>query len=78
VAADFGENKKMKESLIIGCNYHTTWQSKPGMRFVLVELSSDGLQAKLVTRNTHRSFWTKSEDLIFIMSKFNIEKAKKE
>ena len=59
--------------LIIGCNYHTTWQSAKGMRFVLVELKGD--RARLQTRNTNKDFWTNTKDLIFITSRHNLKKA---
>jgi len=62
--------------LKIGCNYHTTWQSKKSMRFVLVELIGDS-KAILATRTTNKRFTTKVSDLIFIKSKHNINKAKK-
>lgn len=64
-----------EKSLIIGCNYHTTWQSRKSMRFVLKELSGD--KARLITRNTGKDFWTKMDDLIFIMTDYNIAKARK-
>lgn len=44
------------------------------MRFVLVELKDD--KARLKTRNTKRDFWTNKNDLIFIMTGYNIQKAK--
>jgi len=59
--------------IVIGCNYHTTWQADKSMRFVLKEVR--GKRAKLATRATKRTFWTDIEDLIFIESKYNIEKA---
>jgi len=61
--------------LVIGCNYHTKWQSHKAMRFVLAEIKND--KARLITRNTNKSFWTKIDDLIFIDTKYNIEKSKK-
>lgn len=60
--------------LIIGCNYHTTWQTYPNMRFVLTELKGDS--ARLQTRNTRKDFWTSTNDLIFIKSNHNKNKAK--
>ncbi len=63
--------------LIIGCNYHTTWQKNPGMRFVLTSISEDGMTATLETRKTNKKFKTKVTDLIFINTSYNIEKAKK-
>lgn len=60
--------------IIIGCNYHTTWQSEKAMRFVLAEVV--GQKARLITRRTKKSFWTNVEDLIFIQSEHNIKKAK--
>lgn len=59
--------------LIIGCNYHTKWQSHKAMRFVLVELK--GNKARLQTRNTKKDFWTNTEDLIFIETSHNCKKA---
>lgn len=65
-----------KEQLIqIGCNYHTKWQKKPGMRFVLVDVK-DGM-ARLITRKTGKDFWTKVSDLIFINTSYNKFKAKR-
>lgn len=63
-----------ESSIVIGCNYHTKWQSNTRMRFVLKEVNGD--KARLVTRNTNKDFWTNVSDLIFIMSKHNIDKAK--
>jgi hypothetical protein len=59
--------------LIIGCNYHTKWQSHKAMRFVLKEIKGD--KARLVTRTTNKSFWTNVSDLIFIGTKHNKSKA---
>lgn len=61
--------------LVIGCNYHTKWQSNKAMRFVLAEIKGD--KAKLETRNTGKSFWTNVSDLIFIESDYNKRKAEK-
>jgi len=60
--------------IFIGCNYHTTWQSDPRMRFVLI--SVNGTKAKLSTRRTKRTFETNVSDLIFIESSYNKNKAK--
>lgn len=65
----------MKTELVIGCNYHTTWQSHPAMRFVLVELKGD--KARLRTRNSKKDFWTNTKDLIFIDTNYNKNKAKR-
>jgi hypothetical protein len=59
--------------VVVGCNYHTTWQSHKAMRFVLAEVK--GERARLVTRTTKREFWTDIKDLIFIPSKHNYKKA---
>lgn len=59
----------------VGCNYHTKWQSNKAMRFVLKEIK--GNQARLATRTTGKDFWTNINDLIFITSRHNIEKAEK-
>lgn len=61
--------------LIVGCNYHTTWQKNKSMRFVLVEIK--GLRVRLQTRNTHKDFWTNTRDLIFIETRHNKQKADK-
>jgi hypothetical protein len=62
-------------SIVIGCNYHTKWQKHSAMRFVLKEIKGD--KARLNTRTSGRDFWTNVSDLIFIMSKHNIDKAKR-
>jgi hypothetical protein len=59
--------------IVIGCNYHTKWQSNKSMRFVLVDVK-DG-KARLKTRRTGKDFWTSVNDLIFIDSRYNIQKA---
>ena len=61
--------------LIIGCNYHTTWQSNKAIRFVLGEIKGD--KALLYTRNTKKKFWTNVSDLIFINTEHNKQKAEK-
>jgi len=60
--------------LVIGCNYHTTWQSNKSMRFVLTEIK--GTKARLQTRNSRKDFWTNVDDLIFIESGYNKQKAR--
>ena len=67
-------NKFSENTLIIGCNYHTKWQKHKAMRFVLKEIKGD--KARLITRNTKKDFWTNISDLIFVMTKHNIDKAK--
>lgn len=59
--------------IVIGCNYHTTWQKDPRMRFVLAEVKDN--RAKLKTRRTRREFWTDLKDLIFIETNHNKNKA---
>lgn len=61
--------------LVIGCNYHTSWQSHPAMRFVLVEVKED--KARLKTRSSRKDFWTDVKDLIFIDTNYNRNKAKR-
>ena len=61
--------------IIIGCNYHTTWQSNHKMRFVLSEVEGD--KVRLTTRVSRKSFWSGIEDLIFIETRHNKEKAEK-
>ena len=67
------QREKPKQILVVGCNYHTTWQKHPAMRFVLKEI--DGKRARLVTRETKKDFWTNVEDLIFIETRHNKQKA---
>jgi len=64
----------MATRLVIGCNYHTTWQSKKGMRFVLVALLEND-KAVLQTRVTNKRFTTNVADLMFIESEYNKKKA---
>lgn len=59
--------------LVVGCNYHTTWQANKKMRFVLVEVK--GERARLKTRTTGKDFWTDTKDLIFITTECNVRKA---
>ena len=66
---------ELKNKIIVGCNYHTTWQSDKAMRFVLSEIK--GPRARLTTRNSQKDFWTNTKDLIFITTEHNINKAKK-
>ncbi len=63
------------EKIVIGCNYHTTWQRNTGMRFVLIGIKDN--KALLMTRRTNRKFYTNISDLIFIESEYNKNKAKK-
>jgi len=65
----------MNTPIVIGCNYHTTWQKDKGMRFVLAEVK--GEKARLQTRKTKRDFWTNTKDLIFIDTVYNKNKADK-
>ena len=62
------------QRIVIGCNYHTTWQSNNQMRFVLSEVV--GERARLQTRISGKDFWTDLKDLIFIRSGYNIDKGK--
>ena len=64
-----------ENSIVIGCNYHTKWQSNKSMRFVLRSVK-DG-KCMLGTRTTKKYFQCNIEDLIFIMSDYNIHKAKR-
>ena len=60
--------------IVIGCNYHTTWQSNKRMRFVLTEVKGD--KARLQTRRSRKNFWTDLKDLVFIDTNYNKSKAK--
>ena len=64
---------EMSDKIVIGCNYHTTWQKHKAMRFVLVDVQ--GTKARLKTRTTNKIFWTDVKDLIFIETKHNRAKA---
>jgi hypothetical protein len=61
------------EYLVLGCNYHTTWQKHKAMRFVLHAI--DGRRATMRTRSTRSKFETNIDDLIFIKSEHNRDKA---
>ena len=61
--------------LVIGANYHTTWQTYKGMRFVLHEI--DGNNVKLKTRTTNKCFNCNANDLLLITSSYNLSKIKR-
>lgn len=63
------------DKIVIGCNYHVKWARSKAMRFVLKEINGD--KARLITRRTHKDFWTDIKDLIFIETSYNKEKAKR-
>ena len=63
-----------EKSIVIGCNYHLSWQSDSRMRFILKEVK-DG-KARMATRRTNKNFWCDLKDLIFILSVHNKNKAK--
>ena len=58
--------------VIVGCNYHTSWQSDSRMRFVLSEVK--GEKARLTTRNSRKNFWTNVDDLVWIDTRHNNKK----
>lgn len=66
---------KSGHPLIEGCNYHTTWQSHCAMRFVLDTVSGDNVLLR--TRTTAKIFNAKADDLIYIITKHNNDKAKR-
>lgn len=59
--------------LVLGCNYHTTWQSNKQMRFILQNIKNG--TATLSTRTTGKQFTTHMDSLIFIESNHNKRKA---
>ena len=61
--------------LVIGANYHTTWQTHKGMRFVLHEIN--GNKVMLKTRTTNKCFECNSNDLLLITSSYNLSKIKR-
>lgn len=63
------------EPIVLGCNYHTTWQKFKSMRFVLHSVNWDRGTAILITRRTKKTFSTKMDDLVFIDTKNNRYKA---
>ena len=69
-------NEEHEFDLCIGCNYHLKWQDNKSMRFVLWDIIyKDGKpRAVMQTRRTNKRFTTDIEDLIFIPSKYNLEK----
>lgn len=66
-------NSLNEKSIVAGCNYHTTWQSNPKMRFVLKSVV--GNKATLITRTTGKTIVTDVNSLIFIMTEHNKSKA---
>lgn len=60
--------------IVLGCNYHTTWQSRSGMRFVLKSVNMQNGTAVMITRRTKKQFTTNINDLIFIDSSTNRDK----
>lgn len=62
--------------LVIGCNYHTKWQSNKAMRFVLSEII-DSENVILKTRTTNKTIKAKTADLIFIQTTYNKKKSKR-
>ena len=76
---EFGElTNGNNEPIVIGCNYHTKWQSHRNMRFTLWDIMyKNGIpKAVLKTWRTKNIFTTDLDDLIFITTKHNIEKSK--
>jgi len=66
-------NLNAENPIIPGCNYHTKWQSHPGMRFILH--STKGEECVLKTRVSKKTINCKVSDLIFIRTKNNFRKA---
>jgi hypothetical protein len=60
--------------LVLGCNYHLTWQSHKQMRFVLDDILHN--KASMITRTSHKRFITNVDDLIFIKTRYNELKAR--
>lgn len=73
-ALKYADKNSSGEHLVIGCNYHTTWQSHNRMRFILIDIKGD--KALLGTRTTKKRFWTKADNLIFIKTGYNFSKAR--
>lgn len=63
------------EPIVLGCNYHTTWQKFKSMRFVLHSVNWDRGTAILITRRTKKTFSAKMDDLVFIDTENNRHKA---
>jgi len=63
------------QPIVIGCNYHTTWQDNKSMRFILTQVINN--KCNLVTRTTRTDIWVDIDDLIFITTRHNISKGKK-
>ena len=61
--------------IVLGCNYHTTWQRYKSMRFVLKSVNMDNNTAVMITRRTKKEFATNINDLVFIDSVTNQDKA---
>ena len=73
-SGNFPKQNKAGSLIVVGCNYHTTWQSNSKMRFVLTAVKDS--KARLQTRTSRKDFWTNIDDLIFIESGYNKNKAK--
>lgn len=76
-----GKNYTEKEILALGlplnpiqegCNYHTTWQRNPAMRFVLSKVENPWVTLR--TRTTGKIFTTSIQDLKFIHTQHNYSK----
>ena len=48
-------------NLVVGRNYHTTWQTAKGMRFILKQLS--GSKALLGTMYNSKTYWVDVDQL---------------
>lgn len=62
---------------VVGCNYHTSWQRNRNMRFVLVDINIEKGKARLITKRTKADFWTNLNDLVWIDSTHNRDKAER-
>lgn len=65
-------NSLSEQSLIVGCNYHTTWQSNKRMRFTLKSVMGDKC---ILNSNNSGNFESQTNSLRFIMSEHNKQKA---
>lgn len=75
---EFPAKNKRNQDIVIGTNYHTTWQSSTSMRWILLYCKKkNGLwYAMLGTRGSNKVVWTNMDDLISIKSVHNKNKKK--
>jgi hypothetical protein len=68
--------------LVMGCQYRTPWQNNGANNLILIDMKVRGKffkkvkSVKLMSRSSKKSFWTTSNNLLFVNSMSNINKSK--